>query len=296
MIAEFAAKNGQCSFWNFAGMAPEAGGTAQTQRDAFASRQTYLSGILPMTFMDWSDAFEHLSRQIKAGDIILLDEISWMAEQDPTFIPKLKLWWDRQTQSLLLVLCGSVFTWIEENILKSTAFFGRINLTMTLDPFSIPESAEFLRKMGFKGSAYEMYKVLSILGGISWYLEQFNVNQTVDENIQQLAFEKDGLLVLEFNRIFHDLFQGKGMTYKKILEALQEGARTLSEVRKMIDFAHSGTLSHMMEQLITAGFLQKQPLWFFKTNQPLKQSLYYISDPYMRFYLKVIEKNLSRIA
>ena len=28
--------------------------------------------------------------------------------------------------------------------------------------------------------------------------------------IKQLCFEKDSLLVLEFDRIFHDLFNGKG--------------------------------------------------------------------------------------
>jgi hypothetical protein len=74
-----------------------------------------------MTFLDWSDAFEHLILHIKPGDIILLDEISWMGSKDPSFIPKLKAWWDKQTMHVLLVFCGSVSTWIEENILKMIA-------------------------------------------------------------------------------------------------------------------------------------------------------------------------------
>jgi hypothetical protein len=141
-----------------------------------------------------------------------------------------------------------------------------------------------------------MYKLLSIVGGVPWYLEQFNPNITADDNIKQLAFEKNGLLVTEFDRIFHDLFNGKGVTYKRILDSLKDGARTLSEIRQNIEFAHSGTLSQMMEHLIVAGFVVKQSLWSFKTAQPLKQSLYRISDPYMRFYLKVIEPNLGTIA
>lgn len=51
----------------------------------------------------------------------------------------------------------------------------------------------------------------------------------------------------------------------------------------------------MMNHLIVAGFVVKQPLWSFKTAQNLKQSLYRISDPYMRFYLKVIEPNVAVI-
>ena len=110
-----------------------------------------------------------------------------------------------------------------------------------------------------KGLAdYDTYKLLSILGGVPWYLEQVTSGQTADNLIKQLCFEKDSLLALEFDRIFHDLFNGKGATYKKILDTLKDGMKTLAQIRKAIGFAHSGTLSHLMEHLITAGFVQKQ--------------------------------------
>jgi len=296
LIEEFAKISSAKTFWSFSGLAPEDGIYAQQQRDNFAHQLAFALKIPPMTFLDWSDAFEHLSLNIKPGDIILLDEISWMGSKDPSFIPKLKTWWDKQTAHIVLVFCGSVSTWIEENILKSTAFFGRINLTISLEPLSIPENAEFLRTLGIQISHYDMYKLLSIVGGVPWYLEQFNPGITADDNIKQLAFEKNGLLVTEFDRIFHDLFNGKGATYKKILDSLKDGARTLSEIRQSIEFSHSGTLSQMMDHLIVAGFVIKQSLWSFKTANPLKQSLYRISDPYMRFYLKVIEPNMGAIA
>ena len=282
-------------FWSFAGLAPQEGISAQDQRDNFAKQLSLILQEPVIKFQDWTDAFEYLSLHVKQGDIILFDEISWMGSKDATFIPKLKAWWDKQTTHILIVFCGSVSTWIEENILKSTAFFGRINLTLTLEPLSIPESAELLRKIGIKISPYDTYKLLCIVGGIPWYLEQFNPQITADENIKQLAFEKNGLLVNEFDRIFHDLFNGKSATYKKILDSLKDGSKTLAEIRKDIAFAHSGTLSQMMENLIIAGFVVKQPLWSFKTSKALKQSLYAISDPYMRFYLKMIEPNLSKI-
>jgi AAA+ ATPase superfamily predicted ATPase len=296
LIGEFARISNTQTFWSFAGLAPESGISAQEQRDNFARGLALMLKIPPLTFQDWSDAFEHLSLHIKPGDIILFDEISWMGSKDPSFIPKLKAWWDKQTTHMLLVFCGSVSTWIEENILKSTAFFGRVNLTISLEAFSITESAEFLRALGMQLSHYDMYKLLSVVGGIPWYVEQFNPGTTADSNIKQLAFEKNGLLVTEFDRIFHDLFNGKGATYKRILDSLKDGERTLSEIRQSIEFAHSGTLSVMMGHLIVAGFVVKQHLWSFKTGKPLKQSLYRISDPYMRFYLKVIEPNLGAIA
>lgn len=295
LIREFAKSANAPTFWSFAGLAPEEGISAQQQRDHFARQLSIILKVPPMTFLDWSDAFEHLSLHVGPGDIILLDEISWMGSQDQSFIPKLKAWWDRQAVHVVLVFCGSVSTWIEENILKSTAFFGRVNLTISLEPLSIRESADFLRALGMQLSDYDSYKLLSIVGGVPWYLEQFNPAMTADDNIRQLAFEKNGLLFTEFDRIFHDLFSGKGATYKKILDSLKDGERTLSEIRRSIAFAHSGTLSQMMDHLVVAGFVAKQSLWAFKTLSPLKQSLYRISDPYMRFYLKVIEPNTGAV-
>ena len=118
---------------------------------------------------------------------------------------------------------------------------------------------------------------------------------TADNIIKQLCFEKDGLLVLEFDRIFHDLFNGKSATYKKILGSLKEGMKTLTEIRQDIDFSPSGTLSQLISHLMIAGFVKKQNLWSFKTTKSLKQSLYRIFDPYMRFYLKVIEPQRAKI-
>ncbi len=295
LIAEFASQKQGIKLWNFSGLAPEVGMNDQSQRDYFARQLALMLKIPPLTFQDWIDAFEHLVMHLKPGDIVLFDEISWMGYKDPSFIPKLKAWWDKQKLPIMLVFCGSVSTWIEENIIKSTAFFGRINLTITLEPLTILESCNLLKTYGFKGSTYDTYTLLSIFGGIPWYLEQVVSGLTAEEQIKRLCFEKDGLLVLEFDRIFHDLFNGKGTTYKKILNSLKDGMKTLAEIRKAIGFAHSGTLSSLMEHLITAGFVKKQSLWSFKTCKLLKQSLYRICDPYMRFYLKLVEPQRNKI-
>lgn len=295
LVREFVKRSGSPIFWNFSGIAPEGGVSAQDQRDEFARQ---LAGILNtpyMTFHDWSDAFAYLGHYVKPGDVILFDEISWMGSKDPKFIPKLKVWWDIQTKHMLLVFCGSVSTWIEDNILKSASFFGRISLVISLKPLSIPKSAALIRKIGMNVSPYDMYRILGVIGGIPWYMYQFSSKMTVDENIKRLAFVEDGLLITEFDRVFHDLFNGKGSVYKKALEALKNGSRTLAEIRSIINFSHSGTLSQIMEHLIIAGFVVKQPLWSFKTAKISKQSLYRISDPYMRFYLKVIAPNLGDI-
>ena len=65
LIAEFAKTSNAQTFWSFAGIAPEDGISAQQQRDHFARQLALILKIPPMTFLDWSDAFEHLSLHVK---------------------------------------------------------------------------------------------------------------------------------------------------------------------------------------------------------------------------------------
>ena len=296
-LAEEFAKNKV--FLSFTGLAPIDHVNDQDQRDAFARQFASHFKLPPLTFSNWSDAFSHLSLHLTPSPtVILFDEISWMGTKDPTFLPKLKVWWDLELQkypNVTLVLCGSVSTWIEENIIQSTAFFGRISLHLTLGDLSLPESYQFLKKEGFNQSTYDTFKVFSITGGVPWYLEQINSFQSVDENIKRLCFDKNGLLVREFDLIFHDLFSRRGTIYKKIVHLLSEGMRDLLQIRTALDYPPSGSLSDHLKALIISGFVTQHYTWSIKTGNLGRQSLYRLSDNYLRFYLKYIEPNLPKI-
>lgn len=296
LVVEFAKDR---VFLSFSGLPPTPGVTAQDQRDAFARQFSEIFKVPPLTFLDWTDAFNHLTRYITPEPtVILFDEISWMGSKDPTFIPKLKVWWDLYLQefpSLILVFCGSISTWIEKNIINSTAFFGRISLQITLGPLSLPECGQFLRGLGFKGSHYEIFEILCVTGGVPWYLEKIDPTEMADENLKRLCFRPDSLLLTEFDRIFHDLFEGYGKIHREICQALGEGSKTLAQIREALKYAKSGTLSTFVQDLITCGFVSKHYQWSLKTGQVAKQSLYRLSDCYLRFYLKYIEPNRLKI-
>ncbi len=287
------------TFLSFSGLAPVEGVTSQDQRDAFA-RQLAVQQKLPLfTFSDWSDAFTYLSTYLTdQKTVILLDEISWMAHDDPTFVPKLKVWWDLVVQAFpqtVLVFCGSVSIWIDENIINSTAFFGRITLQLELNELSLPESAILLQQKGHTRSHLDIFKILSITGGIPWYLEQIHPQQSVDENIKRLCFEKNGMFVEEFDRIFRDLFKTRGKIYQDIIEILAKKMQDLDDIRKQVGYSSSGSLGQYLEALQISGYISKHDSWALKTGRAGKQSLYRISDNYLRFYLKYIAPNLARI-
>lgn len=286
-------------FISFSGISPASNTTIQEQLDVFSNQYCDNFQLQPLRFSDWTHALSHLATQVTdEPTVILFDEISWMGSKDHNFIAKLKAWWDLKLQNMpnvTLIFCGSISTWIEENIINSTSFFGRISLTIDLQPLSLPECAQFLRALGFKGSSYDIFKILSVTGGIPWYLEQIYAHEMADDNIHRLCFTKDGILTKEFDRIFNDLFHNRGDIYKSIISHLASGMKTLNQLRKDIEYPASGTFSSLVHNLIMAGFVSKHFQWSLKTGGLSKYSLYRLSDPYVRFFIKYIEPNQRKI-
>ena len=141
-------------FISFSGISPASNTTIQEQLDVFANQYCDNFQLQPLRFSDWTHALSHLATQVTdEPTVILFDEISWMGSKDHNFIAKLKAWWDLKLQNMpnvTLIFCGSISTWIEENIINSTSFFGRISLTIDLQPLSLPECAQFLRALGLR--------------------------------------------------------------------------------------------------------------------------------------------------
>ncbi|MBP7190019.1 MAG: ATP-binding protein [Rickettsiaceae bacterium] len=296
LVEEFAKGK---KFIRISGIPPEDGVNEQKQRDAFALQLTKSLGIPRVTSYDWSDLFDLLYENIKTGKYVLLfDEISWMGSMDPTFLGKFKNSWDMafsKINGLIFILCGSVSTWIEENIIRSTGFFGRISLYLKVEELSLSESNEFLEALNFKFSAHEKFKILSCTGGVPWYLEQIDGRLTADDNISRMFFDRTSVLFNEFNLIFHDLFGNKGEIYKKILERLKSGSCDLNEIAKNIDYVKSGALSKYLDNLIEASFISRDYSWKIKDGTMSRLSNYRLSDNYIRFYLKYIEPEKEKI-
>ena len=287
-------------FFSFSGLPPTENITTQMQRDEFARQLSEQFNIPRLAATDWGELFSFLAKQTQRGRVvILLDEISWMSLGDPSFLGKLKNAWDMQFKKnpqLILTICGSVSSWIEKNILNSTGFVGRVSLVLRLGELKINECNELLEKIGFKGSAYEKFKLLSVMGGVPKYLEEVQPNLTAEENIRHLAFKEGGILFRDFNDIFSDIFSKRAASYKKIVEILVSGEKTYEEILMTKGIKSSGHYSEYLEDLVKSGFVRRDFTWNIKNNKESNLRRYRLSDNYIRFYLKYIDKNKHKIA
>ena len=296
LVSEFAKTR---VFYAFMGLPPHAATTAQSQRDEFAKQLSANTGLPEIKADDWSKLFALLAQQAQKSKVILLfDEISWMGSKDPDFLGKIKNAWDNyfnKNPHLIFIICGSASSWIEKNILSSTGFLGRVSYTMTLHELPLNECDYFWGKYSDSISSYEKLKILSVTGGVPKYLEEIDSSLSAEENIKNLCFKSGALLVDEFSNIFNDLFLRDSVTYRKIIVCLVSGTKDSTKIANALNVQASGRLSEYLEELELAGFITRDYTWDLKTGQDKKLSQYRLSDNYLRFYLKYIDKYYAKI-
>jgi AAA+ ATPase superfamily predicted ATPase len=286
-------------FYHFSGLPPTAAASGQSERNEFARQLSVQTGLPEVYGDDWSKLFLLLADKIKEGRIVVLfDEISWMGSKDPDFLGKLKNAWDlhfKKNPQLIFILCGSASAWIEKNILSNTGFMGRISYKLVLDELPLADCTQFWSSVGSFISPYEKLKVLSVTGGVPRYLEELKPSLSAEENIKDLCFIKGGPLVDEFNVIFSDLFSTRSSTYKKIVQTLAEGPKDIKAICTLLDIGQTGFISECLEDLIKSGFVTRDYTWHLKSGDIARLSHFRLSDNYLRFYLKYIDKNKARI-
>ncbi|HEX4838952.1 MAG TPA: ATP-binding protein, partial [Rhabdochlamydiaceae bacterium] len=280
------------------GIPPIDGVTAKDQREEFL-RQLQEHQLPTYRSDNWGNLFYDLAQATKKGRVlIVLDEITWMGSKDATFMPKLKTAWDlhfKKNIDLVMIITGSNSTWIQKNILSSTGFYGRVSLRILLKELSLSECNAFWNDWPGVVGSYEKFKILAITGGIPRYLEELRPDLTAEGNIQRLCFDSEGLLFLEFNQIFHDLFQHKGSFYKQIVQILVENHLSTTEIAEKLSLSKGGDLSAALTELSESGFLARDYTWSFAKKKKSKISRYRLSDNYLRFYLKYIQPNYEQI-
>ena len=283
----------------FQGLAPRADISASDQLENFSKQISDQFGLPKFKFDSWHDAFTLLANQTEKGKtVILLDEVSWMASRSKDFAGELKIAWDtkfKRNNKLTLVLCGSVSSWIEQNILKSAGFMGRVSLTITLEELPLPLCSEFWGSRKSRVSAYEKFRLLAVTGGVPRYLEEIDPSDTAESNIKRMCFTRSGVLFNEFGQIFQDTFGRRADAYRGLVQTLVDHRRSFSEIAQQIEVDPNGVVSEYLSELEDSGFITRDYVYSTRSGKRGRLSRYRLRDNYVRFYLKYVEPVRDRV-
>ena len=299
MIREFAKRTAD-AFIEIEGLPPDKEMTNRRQLDHFLASLSDQAGCGPLSAENWLEAFHRLEEQIDDAKktVVLLDEVSWMGGYDVDYPGALRTAWEsyfHRHDRLIVAVCGSVSTWIRENILDNTGFTGRFSRDYVLPELNLAECAEFWRAARDRVMPSEIFDVLSVTGGVPRYLEEVDPGLSAEENIRRLCFSPSGELFKDFDAIFSPLFGREIELKRKILEALSDGPMSGAELSARFGLERGGRVASVLRELKEGGFVTDDPSVNPETGRPARVGRYRLKDNYTRFYLKFVAPRKTQI-
>ena len=260
----------------------------------FAAQLSAQTGCERTAPEDWLSAFIRLGREIRDNEktVVLLDEISWLGHYDPTFADTLKIAWDNYWKNkgkLVVVLCGSVSSWIKDNIIDNGAFMGRRSLDLMVNELPLSDCVRFWGPRAKRLSTTEIFDVLSVTGGVPRYLEEINPALSAADNIQRLCFCPKSVLREDFDDMFNDVITHQPRFTGEVLRTLVGGKMNVSEIAAALKVEKGGRLTDALKRLEESGFVSCDASRNPETGKPIREKTYRIKDNYSRFYLKYVE-------
>lgn len=249
------------------------------------------------TPVNWSEAFTLLEayldrRRSAKKKVVFIDEFPWIATAKSKFLMAFEHFWNRyctQRNDLIVVICGSAASYMIQKIVRNKGgLHNRISQHIRLQPFTLHETALFLKSRGINYTKYDILQLYMTMGGVPHYLEKLEKGLSVAQNIDRLCFDKDGVLRNEFDLLYSSLFDDseKHLTIIKALAGVNKGM-TRQQLIDKSKIPSGGDFSLKLEELMESGFVSEYG--FYGNKKQL--SLYRLSDEYSKFYLKFIEPN-----
>jgi AAA+ ATPase superfamily predicted ATPase len=291
LIEEYARKG---KFYRFEGIE---GQGKKEQQKAFLSQLSFQFNapeLSELSAQNWNGLFVLLSNFIGSGPcVVLFDEFQWMASDRNELVSYLKFAWDNiftKKNTVHLILCGSLSSFMVKNILRSKALYGRVETEIHLRPLFLPA---IIKAIGQKRSIRELVELYMAVGGIPQYLKMIDLSKSVFLNLEKLCFTPNGYLVNELDRILISHF-GKNKVYRNIIIYLAKNRwGNREQIQNACRMESGGRISEYLENLELAGFLEK----YASVDRPagIRNARYRIVDPYLLFYFNFIHPHLKKI-
>lgn len=254
---------------------------------------------LENAFENWMTAFETLTDTIKKHEkgrfTLFLDELPWMVTQKSGLLQALDHYWNAhwsQMKAIKVVVCGSAASWMLDNLINAKGgLHNRLTATLNLQPFSLSETAEYLKAHGHRYTHQRVLDTYLVTGGVPHYLNQMKKSRSLLQNINDMCFNPNGLLHQEFPRLFRALFKSAEDNLQIIrLIAQKRFGISRNDLIKNLKTQSGGTLTKRIEELEAAGFIKT----FIPYGLNNRSQYYRVTDEYSFFYLKWIEPELKK--
>ena len=280
------------NYFAFRATGVEEGNTRQ-QLKSFNQRLREHGDTVRTIPKDWFEAFSRLeailsSEQIPRSPhgkrIVFLDEFPWFATARSDFLMAFGEFWNRYgaaTSDILLIICGSATSWIIGNVLENTgSLYNRVTCQIHLEPFTLRESEEFLIDRGFGWSRKQITECQMVFGGLPFFLDLLDGDESLGANIDRLCLSPHALLRDESKRLLEATLR-KSPVYGQIVDLLAQHRQGMlkNDCFEALDIP-KGTFTYAVDDLVKCGYV-----WQHKNRKQTRNPLHLqLIDPFLLFH------------
>ncbi len=247
----------------------------------------------------WIEAFTLLislleSKRDGNRHVVFIDELPWLDTPRSSFLSSFSWFWNQwgsKQKDLMFIVCGSAISWINNHLINAHGgLYDRLTYSIRLSPFSLKESAQFLRSLGINTSNYKIAMLNMVLGGIPYYLSYYDDHMSLEENIDNLFFKKDAKMANEFDNLLSSSFENEKLTKKFILTlAKKREGYTRKELLKELNIADGAIVGDTLKALKHSDFI----IEYVPYKESKNKKRYKVIDPFCLFYLKYVYEQTS---
>ncbi|MBQ2941859.1 MAG: ATP-binding protein [Clostridia bacterium] len=252
----------------------------------------FTSGIeTESSFLSFQAALEYVFRLAEKERIILaIDEYPYVARSSKSLASTLQLMIDkyRDTSKLMLILCGSSMSYMEDHVLAYKApLYGRRTAQIKLLPFDFEETCRYFENLSDEDKAL----IYGIVGGTPQYLLQMDDKLSIEENIKNTYLNPISFLYEEPTNLLKQEVREPAI-YTAIITAIATGASRMSEISTKVG-EDTNVCTNYIKNLMNLGIVQKETPYGEKAS---RKSVYSIEDNMFRFWYRFVLENNSIIA
>lgn len=252
----------------------------------------YGAGIQAETaFLSFQAALEYVFRLSEKERLILaIDEYPYVARASKSLASTLQLLIDKykDTSKLMLILCGSSMSYMEDQVLAYKApLYGRRTAQMKIQPFDFADTCRYFRDFSEEDQAL----IYGIVGGTPQYLLQINDRLSVEENIKNTFLNPISSMFEEPENLLKQEVREPAL-YNAIITAIATGASRMAEISTKVG-EDTSVCSTYLKNLISLGLIRKETPYGEKSS---RKSIYSIDDNMFRFWYRFVPENYSVIA
>lgn len=238
----------------------------------------------------WKEALQVVVNNAGSEKIVLaLDEFQWIAQEEPAILSYLQELWDldwSKNNKVTLILCGSYIGFMEREVLgRQSPLFGRRTGQMLMEPFHHVEAAKFHPQYGHQDHA----KTYFICGGIPLYLNLFDGNKSVEENIKEQFLNEYAPLYAEPNYLLREELR-EVEKFESILFCLAAKSSRRKEISEATGI-DTRALDYYLRSLQGLGYVERDT-----ALSPLASKthpIYRLKDPLLKFWFRFVFPNES---